>query len=279
LQGFDGEPFDLSFSPDGTRLASFTTRWSSFDPQLRRAEVQLWNVTTGQEVLRLDGGVGMGRSLFFAQGGDQLMAAVRHPDQSFLKVWDATPMPSRCEAYDLVSRWLDKAPNVNWSRDEVLDRIKTSRSLPEDVSLAAYAIAASWPVTADSLEREAWEIMRVRNNSREAYRQALDYIERAVRIAPESWPLLNTLGVAQFRSGKYADAKRSMEHALELSVDATNKAANYIFLAMTCHQLKERENAHRYLDSCRALLTNPDIARQPEYRRFFQEAEEMLRTQ
>ena len=71
---------DAEFTPDGLRLA--TT--GSFDQTVR-----LWDLSTGQEILKLDDAVGVD-SVRFVSDGRRLIGAT---GDGRIRVWDATPLP------------------------------------------------------------------------------------------------------------------------------------------------------------------------------------------
>ncbi len=68
----------VSFSPDGTRIASASV-----------AEVKVWDVATGQETLTLEGHTFSVNSVVFSPDGALLASA---SDNGTVKVWDARPL-------------------------------------------------------------------------------------------------------------------------------------------------------------------------------------------
>jgi WD40 repeat protein len=80
------------FSPDGTRLAAF----SALLPQ--PAEVSLWDVTTGRQLLVLKGHAGISAQdgLAFSPTGDRIVstASLWGTNAVEVKTWDATPLPT-----------------------------------------------------------------------------------------------------------------------------------------------------------------------------------------
>jgi WD40 repeat protein len=81
----------LVFNPDGTRLAAFSAPL----PQL--AEVSLWDVATGRQLLVLKGhtGVSSMNGIAFSPTGDRIIstASLQETNAVEVKTWDATPLP------------------------------------------------------------------------------------------------------------------------------------------------------------------------------------------
>ena len=69
----------MVFSPDGLRLAT-----ASNDQTVR-----LWDLTTGQEILKLVD-AGIFKRLRFLSGGRRLILAT---GDRRIRIWDATPLP------------------------------------------------------------------------------------------------------------------------------------------------------------------------------------------
>src|SRR5262249_35072354 len=79
---------DVAFSPDGRRLAASCRGHTEIFGST--GEVVLWEMTSGQEVLRFTGQSGFARNLAFSPDGRLLVGASTHE----IRIWDATP-PAR----------------------------------------------------------------------------------------------------------------------------------------------------------------------------------------
>ena len=79
LKGHASTVLEVAFSPDGHRVAT-----SSFDNTVR-----LWDLTAGQEILKLVDSDDV-YSVRFVSGGRRLIGATR---DGRIRVWDATPLP------------------------------------------------------------------------------------------------------------------------------------------------------------------------------------------
>jgi WD40 repeat protein len=79
------------FSPDGTRLAAYTA------PLPQPAEVGLWDVATGRQLLVLKGHEGSSwwwNGIAFSPSGDRIVSTARLPAVNAIEVktWDAAPL-------------------------------------------------------------------------------------------------------------------------------------------------------------------------------------------
>jgi tetratricopeptide (TPR) repeat protein len=81
----------------------------------------------------------------------------------------------------------------------------------------------------------AWELAvgPVANRNREA---ALQSARRAVEVAPEQGIFLNTLGVAQYRSGQYTESIKTLEKSLSIG-QGQSDGFDLFFMAMAYHYL------------------------------------------
>jgi tetratricopeptide (TPR) repeat protein len=76
--------------------------------------------------------------------------------------------------------------------------------------------------------------------------------ELAVNGAPEplKGAILNTLGAALYRAGRFAEAVRRLEEGIQKRKGVSSEA-DWVFLAMAHHRLSHRDEARRWLDRLR----------------------------
>ena len=76
--------------------------------------------------------------------------------------------------------------------------------------------------------------------------------ELAVNGAPEplKGAILNTLGAALYRAGRFAEAVRRLEEGIQQS-KGVSREADWVFLAMAHHRLGHHDEARRWLDRFR----------------------------
>lgn len=105
------------------------------------------------------------------------------------------------------------------------------------------------------LNEKCWEVVSRPGASESAYRTAVRWAETACRIAPKDGSYLNTLGVAQYRLGRYNDALATLtrSNALNGGRDPWDLA----FLAMAQHRLGRTEEVRRTLSELRDVMKTP----------------------
>jgi hypothetical protein len=96
-------------------------------------------------------------------------------------------------------------------------------------------------------------------------------------LASEEGSILTTLGAAQHRLGRYADALATL--AKSEKRNATKDGAHprdFAFLAMTQHQLGKKDEAKATLDRLRDGLKQPRWAKDTQAVNFLHEAEKLI---
>jgi tetratricopeptide (TPR) repeat protein len=123
----------------------------------------------------------------------------------------------------------------------------------------------------------AWAVVRSPRENPGAYAQALRQAVAAVQAEPNNGYYINTLGVAQYRGGQYADALATLTKSEKLNTTKEGAhPADLAFLAMAQYQLGQKEEAKATLDRLREVLMHPRWFRIAESRSFLQEAEELI---
>jgi Flp pilus assembly protein TadD len=105
------------------------------------------------------------------------------------------------------------------------------------------------------------------------YQFAWQQAQAACQLAPEPSACRTTLGMAQYRLGKYQEAARTLAQA-DLSQQAN--PAELAFLAMAQHQLGHKEQAQDVLARLRKIVQQPQWIKDDEAQSFLHEAETVL---
>ncbi len=241
--------FCLAVSSDGKYLAEGTYG----------GEVLVWDLGTKQKIHSLKGHNAQVAALAFSPDGTRLASG--GSDQT-VKMWDVG------------------------SGQEVLSvrgpggAITCLAFSPNGDCLAAggadgtVQVRTTMPADGGRLNQMSWEVVRQPGREAEQYLRALRWAEAASRVAPDSGMVLNTLGVAQYRTGRYARAVGTLERAADLN---KGTPADLAFLAMAHHRLGQLEPARTRLAVLRETLRQPRWEKDEEARSFLREAEDLMR--
>jgi tetratricopeptide (TPR) repeat protein len=156
----------------------------------------------------------------------------------------------------------------------VLDNLKANSSLSKDVKEKCISLAKEWPVDAVRLTAASGRLVGPSKGSDEQYRRGLAYAEEAVHLRPDDLNILNTLGVAQYRNGKFQEAAATL-----LRCDQERKQSvpvDLAFLAMAQYRLGQTEQALATLQRLRHAMKSPDQAGNLGNQAFLKEAEAQI---
>jgi tetratricopeptide (TPR) repeat protein len=129
----------------------------------------------------------------------------------------------------------------------------------------------------DQWNNAAWFVVREPSRRPEAYAAALKQAEAAVQAAPDNGNFINTLGVAQYRMGQYADALTTLTKSDKLNATKRGSIpADLAFLAMVRYQLGQKEESRAALARLQAMLRDPRRIRDRESYGFLLEAEGLI---
>jgi uncharacterized protein with WD repeat len=266
LKGHTGWVSGVSFSPDGRRLVS-----AGLD-----STVRVWDAASGQELLTLKGHTGAVRSVCFSPDGRRLASAGN--DQT-VRVWEASAVPDEVWR----RRWLVSRVRSLFEelllREEVVTALRREPTLGEADCKFALQVAHthSESKNAVQLNEAAWKVVKTRDAAKDAYTLALRQAEAAVNLAPKYGNMLNTLGVAQYRTGRYADALATLTKSEKRNATKESSLpAGLAFLAMTQHQLGKKDEAKATLDRLRRAMKQPRWAQDAEFASFLREADELI---
>jgi tetratricopeptide (TPR) repeat protein len=135
------------------------------------------------------------------------------------------------------------------------------------------------PEGPEQLNEAAWRVVRDRRASPDQYARALEQAEDAVRGSPGNGYILNTLGVAHYRTGRYADALATLTKSEKMNATKEGShPADLAFLAMAQHQLGQKAEAQGTLERLHEVMKNLRWFKDAEARGFLGEAEETLKT-
>ena len=96
-----------------------------------------------------------------------------------------------------------------------------------------------------------------------SYAQALRYAEAACRLEPGNGNHLNTLGVAQYRAGRYQEALATLTRSDQIKSKVPNGSpapSDLAFLAMAQHRLGKKAEARATLARLIQAMKDPAVA-------------------
>jgi WD40 repeat protein len=160
-------------------------------------------------------------------------------------------------------------------RAEVLEKIKADSGFSDAIRQQALTLAKKEPENAAVLNNGSWAIVRRPDAKAQEYQAALRRAEVACRLAPENGECLNTLGVAQYRTGKYAEAVATLTRSAKLN-QAFSKGFHPVdlaFLALAHARLGHKEEAQQYLKRLRETAKQPPWPAYAEVQGFLREVE------
>ena len=185
---------------------------------------------------------------------------------------------ARREARDLVQFLFGK----ELARDQVLDTIGHHPAISEAVRRESLALAKDWlpdvEVDAHQLNDASWAVVRRPDAKPDEYKRALHQAETACRVVPGSWEYLTSLGVAQYRVGRFPEALATLTRSDETysKVAKRSRPADLAFLAMTQYQLGKKAEAQATLVRLQEAMKDPSFAKDEEAQGFLREAEGCL---
>jgi WD40 repeat protein/tRNA A-37 threonylcarbamoyl transferase component Bud32 len=163
-------------------------------------------------------------------------------------------------------------------RPEVVAQLRANPTLKDTERKEALALAERLVENPRTLNRLGRAVARRPGAEPSVYRLALQRAEIACRLAPFEGTYQTTLGMAQYRLGQYAKAVGTLAQADKLNRETHGYSvpADLALLAMSRHQLGEKEPARAILDQLREIMNQPTWARDEEARSLLKEASELL---
>ncbi|UCG33670.1 MAG: tetratricopeptide repeat protein, partial [Phycisphaerales bacterium] len=130
---------------------------------------------------------------------------------------------------------------------------------------------------ADALNSASWAAVKSPGWEPHLYELALKAAEKACELSRSS-SNLNTLGLAQYRAGRYEDALRTLRRvdARVIQASGSRLAWDVAFLAMSLFQLGRVDEAHDELNALQEIVAEGPWQGLTESNDFLQEAEALI---
>src|SRR5262249_15328533 len=157
---------------------------------------------------------------------------------------------------------------------DVIDYLETSPTIRRATRDKALTLVDRYREERDpeAYQQASWAVVRQPYLNTFQYRFALRQAETACRLAREPNQYRTTLGVAQYRAGKYRDALVTLEEADRFHEGAPVGLA---FLAMAQYRLKQQDQARASLVRLRQVVQEPPWAKDGDADGLLREAESL----
>jgi hypothetical protein len=130
------------------------------------------------------------------------------------------------------------------------------------------------PESAEACNNLSWFLATCSDIKFRDVDRAVQLAQKAVELKPGPGSYWNTLGVAQYRAGRWQESREALEKSLRI-FGGHDEGFNTVFLAMVCWKLGEKEAARKRLDQAVSWMKRNRLGDR-ELRQFRAEAEELL---
>ena len=265
----------LRFSTDGTRLAICDANqsvevWDTRSPEMRQKDRDARLVEHPAAKAYID-------ALWAGPTPTEKLAGSVRAD-------GALSILRRAVALELLLNRMEETQLAAYMRREALARVhvtpprvrraaEADTSLPPREKAALLAAVDGWKPDTPELSDLVWGIVGKRGAPAEQLAAALEGANLANQLEPTVQELVETLGIAQYRSGEFELASRSLEKAIEMgwssgsNVSPSTRAA----FAISRYRLGERDAARQVMQE----LKMPDVLTDID-RELLAEAEELM---
>jgi hypothetical protein len=262
---------DLAFHPDGSRLLA----------TCGDGHMHVLRTTDAEALLVLDCGTDLLFAGEFVAGGTGIAACGPRIGMALFDSGGEDAARVERRRVRAARRWVDAAFEASDGvSGAAAARLREDPRVPEELRALAVEQALARGDQANWLNSQAWGRVQYPNQSPETYEEGLRMAEAAVGARPDYASYLNTLGVAQYRVGRCAEAVATFERCNGLNTEAEGAPSPYdmVFMAMAYQGMERHEDARRTLGLARELIAKAPAGEQGELGSMLREAEGVVAT-
>jgi WD40 repeat protein len=256
----------IAFNPSCTRIATVG----------HGGHFKIWNVANGQLLLDQKAHDGVATAVCWSNDG---MIIATGGDDTKVRLWEANPpglvaLGARKENQELQQMVRELFQDKTFAKD-VIAALDRDQSLTPDKRNAAITLAEMFGDSARSLENDAWLVVRAYGASEEEYEEALHKVQEADRLlGGENASVLNTLGTAHYRIGKYQLAYDALSKSNETR--GGTMVQDLAVLTMVCCKLQKYDEARTHYSNLVDVVNRGRDAADDSMQSLFNEATKMM---
>jgi eukaryotic-like serine/threonine-protein kinase len=254
----DGAVWSIVFSPDGNTLVSgggdLIRTWDSAPLTLERA--------ANREALGLVRFTTQ-RAGSLTDCRDRIARCPTSPEAIRTRALELVDAYWKSEMQDRAEKLVSPLFAEGRLRDEAEQVLRNRQGLTAAVRERALEAVNDWPESASALNDASWNVARERGRDASEYLLALRRAETACRYDPDFGSIVTTIGVLQYRIGRYREAEDTLTRSYALNIDSVpsdfgfRKVADLAFLAMAQQRLGKSDAARRSLVQLRNTMKSP----------------------
>jgi len=239
--------------------------------------IVLWSSANGERITTLVTAESGLRDVAFTADGNTLVATGR---ASPLILFESSKPADGYGPRHLAARGRAAAAPLIEAKllaNEMIARLSDDKSLPNDARAAAIQYVRARSDNPNRLNSDAWEHALQPAGSQDEYERGLQLAQRADELLPSDYGIQNTLGVLQYRCGRFHTAARTLQDCVETGrrLQGQPHPCDLLFLAMTQHKLNAYDDARASMAVAETLMKQPQFATDNELGGFLSEARQL----